>query len=524
MRLVRLAGRRAGAGLLTGVVAACLAAPVAAQPADVASDLARQVNATARGLGKPALQKDGRLDATALALLALYPSTDEIPNPAISAALWQQQVVEPVHRLLLVHYGTSSPAAMLATLPPQLRILLSAGHWHRFGVGVAPLGADDSRALIVVLESFVELTAPPPAALGQPPTPLAGTLRAPYGRPRVVVTAPSGAAETPALAGSGRAFSCSLRCAERGRYQVEVLGEDKGGPTVLANFPWYCGQAAPAAAAPTPVDVEVPWRDASDAEQQALGLLNRDRERAGLPPLPLDPALSAVARAHCRDMAEHSFVAHLSPRTGGPADRVQRAGIAAALVTENLAQARSPKEAEDGLMGSPGHRANVLDARVSRVGIGVQEIVGVAGLRQLLLTQLYTSDPVVIDLNEAPARVVRTLQSQRTAAGRPELVVDADLSALAERTAEGVARGEVSQSHPDALVDQALPSLRGRFATVRAALAVAQSPEQIAQAPTLVDAAATHIGVAVAGRPPGKPGEAPALYIVVMVARRAPPR
>jgi uncharacterized protein YkwD len=336
------------------------------------------------------------------------------------------------------------------------------------------------------------------------------------------VTPPSGGSETPPLTAHGRDFSGMLHCTERGRYQVEVLGEDKRGPTVLANFPWYCGQAPPllsAMVAKSPV--AVPWRDARDAEQQILILLNRARTSAGLSALPVEEALSAVARAHCQDMAAHQFVGHLSPSTGGPADRLHRAGISAPLITENLAQARSPKEADEGLLGSPGHRANILDPRVNRVGIGVQEIVGVAGIRQLVVTELFTGQLATVDVNAAPARVVSTLQAQRKAAGRAELSVDAELNDLALRTAKGLVAGTITESHPDALVSAALPSLSRRFASVRAGVAVAQNPEQIAEVPALVDAAATHIGVAVAAQPAAKDGAAPLLYIVVMVARLA---
>lgn len=521
-------------GLLFGVAAVfCSAREGAAEPTDAA--VARLLAAGARSLGKPALQRDGRLDAAARTLLGLYPHSDAIANDAASAALWQEQVVEPIHRLLIVRYGTPRPDELLAALPAQVRVLLGSGRWHRFGVSVVPVppgpdgaGGAESRVMVVVLESFVKLTPPPPAALGAAPTPLSGTLQPPYDRPKVVVTAPSGAVATPPLSAQGREFSCALRCSERGRYQVEVLGEDKGGPTVLANFPWYCGQAPPALGAAAGA-AELPWRDARDAEQQVLGLLNRDRQRASLPPLPLDEKLSAVARAHCQDMAEHKFVAHLSPRTGGPADRVKRAGIAAAIVSENLAQARTPKEAEEGLMGSPGHRGNILDPRVSRVGIGAQETVGVAGIRQLVLTQLFISEPATADLRDAPARVVRTLQAQRTAARRPELVVDAELNDLAARTAAGIASGQIAENHADALLDKALPALRQRFAAVRTALAVAQSPEQIAEATSVVEPTSTHVGVAVVARPTppaaaGQAEEAPSLYIVVLVARRSAPR
>ena len=523
-----MSGWQVRLGLLVGV-ALSFAVRADAEPTDVA--VARLVISGARGLGKPAVQRDARLDAAARMLLELYPHSDAIANDVASAALWQEQVVEPIHRLLIVRYGTQRPDELLAALPAQVRVLLGTGRWHRFGVGVVPVGPDgasgDSRAMVVVLESFVKLTPPPPGKLGAAPTPLSGSLLPPYGRPKVVVTAPSGAVETPPLTAHEREFSCALRCAERGRYQVEVLGEDKAGPTVLANFPWYCGQAPPVLGA-TAAAAEAPWRDARDAEQQVLGLLNRDRQRAHLPALPLDDKLSAVARAHCQDMAEHKFVAHLSPRTGGPADRVRRAGIAAAIVSENLAQARTPAEVEEGLMGSPGHRGNILDPRVTRVGIGAQETVGVAGIRQLVVTQLFISEPPTADLRDAPARVVRTLQAQRAAARQPELLVDAELNELAVRTAAGIVSGKIAENHADALLDQALPSLRRRFAAVRTALAVAQSPEQIGEAISIVDPASTHVGIAVVARP-GRPAaaqaeEAPALYIVVMVARRAAPR
>ena len=49
-----------------------------------------------------------------------------------------------------------------------------------------------------------------------------------------------------------------------------------------------------------------------------LALINRDRQRARLPPVTLDEQLAAVARAHTRDMIEHDFVGHVSPRTGRP--------------------------------------------------------------------------------------------------------------------------------------------------------------------------------------------------------------
>lgn len=116
--------------------------------------------------------------------------------------------------------------------------------------------------------------------------------------------------------------------------------------------------AHPAVAQPAPSEVA------------ALNLLNAERARAGLAPLPLDPALSAVAAAHARDMVDGGYFAHVSPRTGTPAARVRRAGITFEAVGENLARHRSAAEAHGLIMGSAPHRATLLSDRFGAVGIG----------------------------------------------------------------------------------------------------------------------------------------------------------
>ena len=109
----------------------------------------------------------------------------------------------------------------------------------------------------------------------------------------------------------------------------------------------------------------------ADAEILLLALVNRDRRTAGLPPLIADPALAAVARAHSQDMLANGFVGHISPTTGGPDERVKRAGIPFRHLAENVGRNSSVEELELGLMGSPGHRSAILDGQSIHVGIGV---------------------------------------------------------------------------------------------------------------------------------------------------------
>jgi uncharacterized protein YkwD/uncharacterized membrane protein required for colicin V production len=107
------------------------------------------------------------------------------------------------------------------------------------------------------------------------------------------------------------------------------------------------------------------------AEQQMLDLVNQERQRAGLRPLAADEALRGVARAHSHEMFERSYFAHDSPTAGSPYNRMRAAGITFFLAGENLAYAPNVQVAHQGLMRSPGHRANILRAEFARVGIGV---------------------------------------------------------------------------------------------------------------------------------------------------------
>ena len=119
--------------------------------------------------------------------------------------------------------------------------------------------------------------------------------------------------------------------------------------------------------------------------------MNRDRARAGLPALMVDPRLTAIARAHSQDMADHDFVGHVSPRTGTAMDRVRRAGLRPELVLENVGRAYGASEAESGFLASPGHRGNLLDPHARRLGVGVVFGREVTGTRPMFVTQLMTS-------------------------------------------------------------------------------------------------------------------------------------
>jgi uncharacterized protein YkwD len=91
----------------------------------------------------------------------------------------------------------------------------------------------------------------------------------------------------------------------------------------------------------------------------------------------------AVARAHSHDMFAKGYFSHISKEGTTPAERARKAGVRFITAGENLALAQTLRTAHDGLMNSPGHRANILRPSFGRVGIGVLD----GGRHGLMITQ-----------------------------------------------------------------------------------------------------------------------------------------
>jgi len=62
---------------------------------------------------------------------------------------------------------------------------------------------------------------------------------------------------------------------------------------------------------------------------------------------------------------------HVSPDGEDVGDRLEKDGIKYAIAGENLALAPTVTTAQNGLMNSEGHRANILEPKFKKVGIGV---------------------------------------------------------------------------------------------------------------------------------------------------------
>ena len=106
-------------------------------------------------------------------------------------------------------------------------------------------------------------------------------------------------------------------------------------------------------------------------ENRVLELVNVERQKAGLNALQMDESVRNVARLKSEDMRVNKYFDHTSPTYGSPFDMLKKFGVSYKSAGENIAQGYSTPEAVvNGWMNSSGHRANILNASFTHMGVG----------------------------------------------------------------------------------------------------------------------------------------------------------
>ena len=106
-------------------------------------------------------------------------------------------------------------------------------------------------------------------------------------------------------------------------------------------------------------------------EQEVIRLVNEIRVENGLKALTYDWELSRVARIKSQDMKDNNYFAHNSPVYGTPFQMIKNFGISYRTAGENIAKGYATLQAVvNGWMNSSGHRANILNASCTRIGVG----------------------------------------------------------------------------------------------------------------------------------------------------------
>lgn len=121
-----------------------------------------------------------------------------------------------------------------------------------------------------------------------------------------------------------------------------------------------------------------------ELERRIFALTNDARRRNGLPPLAQDSGLASTAQKFSDDMLQRNFFSHTAPDGKTLKDRLQEEEPAKfktmSRAGENIASlsrldirdiTTTSRMIMDGWMSSPGHRANILNADYTHLGVGV---------------------------------------------------------------------------------------------------------------------------------------------------------
>ncbi len=224
------------------------------------------------------------------------------------------------------------------------------------------------------------------------------------------------------------------------------------------------------------------------AAEQLLALANQARAEHGAPPLQWDGNLAAAARQHCLRMAAEGPISHRYPGEADLSERAGQAGAHFSLIEENVAVGPSASEVHDEWMHSPGHRSNLLNPEVNRVGIAV-----VAARGTLYAVADYDRSVASMDRAQVEARVAALLQPSGVAivrnnsaareacrmdsglpssdaAGTPHFIMrwqDSDLSRLPQALRQKLATGRYRRAEIGSCPAQ---GIQGAFTAYRVAV------------------------------------------------------
>lgn len=109
-------------------------------------------------------------------------------------------------------------------------------------------------------------------------------------------------------------------------------------------------------------------------QSQVVSLVNAERAKNGRTALAADTALMKTATLKSQDMVKNNYFSHTSPTYGSLFALMKKYGISFHAAGENIAMGQtSPSQVMNAWMNSAGHRANILSASYTKIGVGVSQ-------------------------------------------------------------------------------------------------------------------------------------------------------
>jgi uncharacterized protein (TIGR03000 family) len=175
--------------------------------------------------------------------------------------------------------------------------------------------------------------------------------------------------ETPPLE-PGFEYRYTLR-AELGTVRATRTVSFRAGSNINVDLSAEFARADPAPGGKPAAETTKASEQLTGAEQEVLELTNQERDKAGLPRLRSHAKLARAAREHSANMARLGQLAH-TLEGKGPAERLAELGYQSFGWGENVAGGqRTPQEALQSWMNSPGHRGNILSSDFTEIGVGI---------------------------------------------------------------------------------------------------------------------------------------------------------
>ncbi len=146
------------------------------------------------------------------------------------------------------------------------------------------------------------------------------------------------------------------------KYQVGLSEIKSANPQIANPNLIYPGQV-----------LQIPSTDSAvqSYQQEVIRLVNEIRAQNGLKPLTYDWELGRVARYKSQDMKDNRYFSHTSPTYGSPFQMMKSFGLTYRSAGENIAMGQTtPKAVVNAWMNSSGHRANILNASYTHIGVG----------------------------------------------------------------------------------------------------------------------------------------------------------
>lgn len=465
--------------------------------------LAECVFAAARDAGREVPRLNPALNAVAAELARMAPHQRRVPLFVVEQLTRHVGLIAPTPYVLTLR-GLAVQEDLTAQLRNELRGLLDTVELDQIGVG-AWLPEKGLAGYVVVLFQArpINLLEPLPREL-----PVAG--RAAFlGRlekglqPPVEVAVRNDAGDEwgPAVAVlADGSFSTEISCGGgAGRRRITVSARRNGGKVTIADFPLYCGVAAPRQIASLPEVKQAPIASPLEGEAALLAAINRERERCGLEKVVAQPILSEVARtlsAGATEVGDRSAVL----------ERLRKANVSAVGVQEFTARAYSFEDIETKLTSDPEYRSSVLTESV-QVGVGVR-VRRVGGEEQYYVTELFAFPPGLTGVSATREHVLKLMRKRRS------LVESTELSAAARHVASQLLAGIPLEYAIDDITRQ-LRGLRTGLTRTTTFVRTVADATSLSFGSSLDNPAISHFGLAVV-----KAREAGRVVVVIVLGAR----